>query len=61
MNQCPNCNSKNFALIVRGGDLNNLIEKFLELKQIYIDDIHDDSFEFDNSKWICNVCLNRWG
>jgi len=61
MNHCPNCKSDNFALIIRGMDVENVINELIKMKKIYLEDYSDDQPHADNSRWICNVCLTRWG
>ena len=60
MNVCPNCKSDNFALIIRGLDFEEIIEELVKLKKIYLEEF-DETEPTPDSKWICNVCLTRWG
>jgi len=61
MNFCPNCNSDNYALIIRGMEIEDIIDELIKLKKIYLDKFHDDPKDDDGHRWICNVCLTRWG
>jgi len=61
MNSCPNCKSENFALIVRGMKIEDIIEELVKLNKIYLDEPSDDPQKNDDARWICNVCLTRWG
>ena len=61
MNLCPNCKSDDFALIIRGMKIEEIIEELIKLNKIHLEDYSDDSTRSDNSRWICNVCLTRWG
>jgi len=61
MNQCPNCKSDNFALIVRGMDIEEIIDELIKLKKIYLEEFPEGQQDNDGCRWICNICLTRWG
>ena len=41
--------------------IEEIIEELIKLNKIHLEDYSDDSTRSDNSRWICNVCLTRWG
>jgi hypothetical protein len=58
LRNCPNCNSNNYAIIVRGFDTDELIEKLLKEKKI----IFGEKFKIDEKlRWHCNDCQIPWG
>jgi Zn finger protein HypA/HybF involved in hydrogenase expression len=58
MRNCPNCKSNNYAIIVRGFDMDHLIEKLLKEKKI----IFGEKLDIDKKlQWHCNDCQTPWG
>ena len=58
MRNCPNCKSSNYAIIVRGFDMDHLIEKLLKEKKI----IFGEKLDIDKKlRWQCNDCQTPWG
>ena len=59
MNECPNCKSDRFALIVEGIDIEeNVVRELINSKKIIL----KESLELHTiEKWICHDCQTMWG
>ena len=58
MRNCPNCKSNNYAIIVRGFEIDVLIEKLVKEKKI----IFGEKLDIDEKlQWHCNDCQTSWG
>ena len=58
MRNCPNCKSNNYAIILRGFEIDVLIEKLVkEKKIIFGEELYID----EKLQWHCNDCQTPWG